>query len=206
MVDKDNITGTPISVADPDPTFYFDAYPDLDTALHHNNANLRPLVYRPTAPFWASIHISIVSLQDPPWLYFDFWATTIPEFWLWCVSGFASGFWIWCGSGSGFSIWCGYGSPKMMHGSESATLTSRVKNNLIFTLMRFKLSGMVVPTSVVNPDPVGSDTFDQIRKKMTSWQNLQNSQFSTKSQFKKYLVFKFKKNLRLHTTKVYTSS
>jgi|688.fasta_scaffold164762_1 hypothetical protein len=34
--------------ADPDPTFDFDTDPDLDPAPHESDANLLPLVYRPS--------------------------------------------------------------------------------------------------------------------------------------------------------------
>jgi hypothetical protein len=39
--------------ANPDPSFYFDAAPELDLVLdpvpHQSDANLRPLVYRPSS-------------------------------------------------------------------------------------------------------------------------------------------------------------
>jgi hypothetical protein len=56
--------------ADPDPAFHFDADPDthLDPATHQNNANLRPLVYRPSI---LSLHASIVSVHGPPRLNFQ---------------------------------------------------------------------------------------------------------------------------------------
>ncbi len=50
--------------ADPDPTFFFNADPDLDPALLQSDAILRLLVYRPL-----SLYAAIVSVYGPPWLH-----------------------------------------------------------------------------------------------------------------------------------------
>ncbi len=52
-------------------------------ALHQSNANLQPLVCRPsTTTFWTSAPpFMVVSFMAP------FWASTAPEFWHWCGSG-----------------------------------------------------------------------------------------------------------------------
>ncbi len=43
------------TAVDPDLTFPFNAYPEPDRAAHLSDANLRPLVYRPSrAPYWAT--------------------------------------------------------------------------------------------------------------------------------------------------------
>ncbi len=83
-------------VADPDQifsiwygsgsTFHFDADPDAEPALHHRDANLRPLVFRHTTASRPSI--------------VPFYTSTAPEFWLRCESGSVFCVWLWCGSGS----------------------------------------------------------------------------------------------------------
>ncbi len=50
-----------------DPTLHFNAYP----ALYLSDANLGPLVNRPTSVPILSLHAPIVSIYGPPWLYFE---------------------------------------------------------------------------------------------------------------------------------------
>jgi len=54
-------------------------------APHQSDANLRPLVYRPSGSK-LSIHASIVGDKHPRPSIASLWASTAPEFWLWCGS------------------------------------------------------------------------------------------------------------------------
>ncbi len=71
---------------DPDPAFHFN--PDPDPVPHQGDANLRPLVYRPTTVY-VGLHF------EPPRPSFElqwpsavpFWASKDPKFRLYCGSG-----------------------------------------------------------------------------------------------------------------------
>ena len=65
-----------------------------------SDVNLWPLITDQT------LNGPVLSLQYPPWLYFE--PSAAPKFWLLCRSG--SSFPLWWGSGSGFPKWCGPGS------------------------------------------------------------------------------------------------
>jgi hypothetical protein len=55
-------------LADLDPFLHFNAYAELDP--RQSDANMRPLVYRPsTAPFM-SLHATILSVHGSPWPHF----------------------------------------------------------------------------------------------------------------------------------------
>jgi hypothetical protein len=61
-------------LADPNPFFHFNADAEPDAAPHQSDANLRPLVYRPSRPplaFILSFHASILSIHGPLRLHFE---------------------------------------------------------------------------------------------------------------------------------------
>ncbi len=119
--------------ADPDTTVYFDA----DPAPRQSNANLRPLVYRPSMAPFEPLCLHCERLRPSK---ARFWSYTAPEFWVWCRS--RSGFWLWFNT-----------DPS----------GSRSKNNLeSVDLVEFTESvdcTVLISSSVVDPDPVRPGTF-----------------------------------------------